>query len=250
VTSRLYNERAWIYEALPSQVDYRALADTLDCRVARWKQSAGRRLLDVGCGVAAHHPYLGDRYDISGIDANAGVLDRARTTCAAADYRLGDMRDFEVDAPFDIVTCLDSLCYCWEPAAFRRAAACLARALAPGGILIAAIDDLADNFQQNRTFTLQGRWQGSRVLLIENAFDPDPSDTWFDHSFTLVIDTGADVQVDVERHRLGLFSAAAVVEFFGQAGLDHVASEPLRSFGSATAFADDGRVMAFRKPHV
>lgn len=113
---------------------------------ARWVEEvlashgAGPRVLDVGCGTGRDAAWLHHRAgrQVTGIDSSEAMLAHARSHHPGPDYRLADMRDFDLGAAFDAVVCLDSaLLYCHTnddlTAFFAR---CRAH-LTPGGLLVA-----------------------------------------------------------------------------------------------------------------
>lgn len=97
-----------------------------------------RTLLDVACGTGLDLAHLRRWYDVAGIDRSAAMLDVARS-------RLGndvplyaeDMREFDLQRQFDVVTCLfSSIGYLTTDDDLRRAFHRFATHLAPGGVLV------------------------------------------------------------------------------------------------------------------
>ena len=74
--------------------------------LGRIPRSAGRRVLDVGCGAGTFLRLCSDRgAHVSGLDAAPGMLDVARERVPEADLRLGDLQALPYpDASFDVVT--------------------------------------------------------------------------------------------------------------------------------------------------
>ncbi|MCY0934973.1 class I SAM-dependent methyltransferase [Streptomyces sp. H34-S4] len=115
-------------------------------RAARWAENVlarygcGPRLLDVGCGTGRDAAWLHHRAGrrVTGIDTSHTMLAHARSRHPGPAYHLADMREFDLDASFDAVVCLDSaLLYCHtndDLSAFL--ARCRAH-LTPGGLLVA-----------------------------------------------------------------------------------------------------------------
>jgi SAM-dependent methyltransferase len=117
----------------------------------------GRRMLDLACGTGTLALLMAEAgWSVMGIDRSAAMLDEARrkqqTAGVAIDFREGDMRDFVVSEPVDLITCCyDSLNYLLE---FDELIACfrtMAAALAPGGLL--CFDLATDHF-------LREYWRG------------------------------------------------------------------------------------------
>lgn len=98
---------------------------------------AGKRALDVGCGAGLLcEPLARLGADVTGLDAAAENIAAAQTHAAQSAltiaYRTGSVETLD-DATFDLVTSLEVIEHVTDPAAF---VAGLARALAPGGLLV------------------------------------------------------------------------------------------------------------------
>jgi SAM-dependent methyltransferase len=130
-------ERLWWY------VGMRAISFALlDAAGLEEAASAGRRLLDSGCGTGAMLRHLGDRGLGFGIDVAAEALRFCRSRGAqAAQARPAPVACARLAALpfparcFDVVTCFDVIYHRWvedDRAAVRE----LARVLRPGGVLL------------------------------------------------------------------------------------------------------------------
>ncbi len=98
---------------------------------------AGKRALDVGCGAGLLcEPLARLGADVTGLDAAAENIAAAQAHAALSgltiDYRTGSVEDLR-DGTFDLVTSLEVIEHVTDPAGF---VAGLARALAPGGVLV------------------------------------------------------------------------------------------------------------------
>jgi daunosaminyl-N,N-dimethyltransferase/N-dimethyltransferase len=94
-------------------------------------------VLEVACGSGSFLVPLAERYRVSGIDLSPELLAIAARKLPGVPLRPGDMRSFEVDEPVDAVLCLfSSIGYLRDESELRTAAACFARAVRPGGVLL------------------------------------------------------------------------------------------------------------------
>jgi trans-aconitate 2-methyltransferase len=95
----------------------------------------GERVLDVGCGTGHLTAQIAAAgAEVVGIDKSADMLEEARKRYPALRFELADAADFAFDAPFDAVFSNAALHWMTEP---ERVAACIARALKPGGRFVA-----------------------------------------------------------------------------------------------------------------
>lgn len=116
---------------------------------------SGRRALDVGCGAGLLcEPLARLGAEVTGVDAAAENIAAARAHAAGSgldvDYRAGEIGALGL-ADFDLVTSLEVIEHVADRGAFIAA---LARALAPGGLMVLSTP--------NRT-------PASRLLLVECA---------------------------------------------------------------------------------
>jgi SAM-dependent methyltransferase len=160
---------------------------------------AGRRALDVACGTGTLALLLADQgWDVIGVDSSPAMLEQARAkaenmaTPGPVAFVQGDMRGLRIEneklnigqvaettssqfsilnSQFHLVTCVyDSLNYLLDE---RDLAACfegMARALAPGGLLVA---------DMNTRYFLEHDWgtcevieQAGFVQVSQSYFDP------------------------------------------------------------------------------
>lgn len=106
----------------------------------------GRRLLDVGCGTGkSFMPMLDRGWDVTACDIAHQMLEKARSKVGSAvKFSVADVRDLPVLGQFDLVWCLDdALNYLLSIEEFEQALACMARNLAPTGLLTFDLNTLS-----------------------------------------------------------------------------------------------------------
>jgi SAM-dependent methyltransferase len=115
--------------------DYAAEADAV-LQLAHRHAPGAASLLDVGCGTGLHLQRFASKLDVvAGVDLDPGFVAAARRR--DVDVAVGDMRTFDLDRRFDIVTSLYSAVgHLGSTIDLVAAVANMARHLAPGGVLV------------------------------------------------------------------------------------------------------------------
>ncbi|HEX8151697.1 MAG TPA: class I SAM-dependent methyltransferase [Thermoanaerobaculia bacterium] len=98
----------------------------------------GTEVLDLGCGIGRWSRQLARRgARVIGVDLAPSMIDEAKRRTARealdVDYRVGDLRTLDVGRVFDLVLAVTVLQHILDDAAFARAAANVAKHLAPHG---------------------------------------------------------------------------------------------------------------------
>ena len=110
-----YETFSFYYDALTENVNYPARAAYLDGLVQKYKQSAGKVMLDLACGTGTMTEEMAERgYDMIGVDYSEGMLGQAMEKKIEKQlpiqYVCQDMRELELYGTVDAVICtLDSL---------------------------------------------------------------------------------------------------------------------------------------------
>ena len=129
----MYHLSARYYDHIYSFKDYRKEADILREVIERYGGSDGHRLLDVACGTGKHIEYLRRDFRVEGVDLLEEFLQIARGKFSDISFHQGDMRAFDLDRQFDVVTCLFSaIGYMQTLEDLNAAVANMARHLLPG----------------------------------------------------------------------------------------------------------------------
>ncbi|MEC7816018.1 MAG: class I SAM-dependent methyltransferase [Pseudomonadota bacterium] len=123
---KLYTDLSGYYDLLCADIDYAAQSNGVR-RLNQLFGNGGLRHLDLACGTGPHiRHFLDFGFQSQGLDVNQPMLDRAKERCPEAEFSQGDMGDFAVDQPFDLITCfLYSIHY---NADLERLTACIASA--------------------------------------------------------------------------------------------------------------------------
>lgn len=133
-----YRRSAWYYDAIYEGVkDYRREADDVRQLLAQYAERDIGDLLDVACGTGLHALYLSENLRVEGVDLSAELLAVARRRLPDVTFHQADMTAFETGRTYDAVTCLFSaIGHLPSTDALHSAAACMARHLRAGGVLL------------------------------------------------------------------------------------------------------------------
>ncbi|MBN1813423.1 MAG: class I SAM-dependent methyltransferase [Anaerolineae bacterium] len=161
ILSALYDSAGWAAFA-------ENMADRVLALAAEHDLGKIDHIVDVACGTGvAAAKFAAAGYRVTGVDRSPQMLAQARRRVAEAGLPRvtlveADMRDFALDEPADLVTCMyDSLNYLLEKTDLLAAFRCAATALRGGGLYI---------FDMNTVFGLAEGW-GSRDFVRWDSED-------------------------------------------------------------------------------
>lgn len=197
----LYTDLSGYYDLMCSDINYQAQSNSVR-RLHQFFGNSGRQHLDLACGTGPHVRYFIDfGYQSSGLDINQPMLDIAQQRCPEANFILGNMTEFTLEKPVDLISCfLYSLHYCADLDKLQDCFACVFRALKPDGVFCfnAVNKETIDNQvferhtaeQDNSQFIFTSAWhypgsgdKQSLLLSIEKSnplTNQQQSQTWQD----------------------------------------------------------------------
>lgn len=220
----MFRQTAEIYDAIYSFKDYRAEAEMVHEIAQERLCSGGNRLLDVACGTGKHLEHFRDWYSVEGLDLDPGLLEIARGRLPGVSLYEADMTNFQVGAPFDVVTCLFSaIGYATTPAALRGAIRSMAAALKPGGVLLVEPwfqpDEWHIGHLHMATVDLPNL-KVARTNIGGREGDISVCDMHY------LIGTPDGIEYRMEPHRLALYTHEEVGAAFREAGLSFEVRQP------------------------
>ncbi len=156
-------------------------------------------------------------YAVEGLDLNPTMLRQARSKHPCIKFYKGDMTSFQLGKRYDVITCLFSaIGFVKTKARLRRAIACMAKHLRPGGIL------LVEPWFSPRQWSI-GHLHGVFVnqpdlKLARISISKRNGNLSFNNEHFLV-GTRRGIEHFVECLEMGLFTPEDYVEAFRDAGL-------------------------------
>ncbi len=110
-------------------------ADLVDTLAPLWRE----RVLDLGCGTGHLTARIAARgAEVIGIDSSPSMIERAKSNYPGLDFRVSDATDFELAEPVDAVFS-NAVLHWVTVSAQDSVAACVRRALRPGGRFVAEL---------------------------------------------------------------------------------------------------------------
>ncbi|UCB53211.1 MAG: class I SAM-dependent methyltransferase [Candidatus Zixiibacteriota bacterium] len=210
--TKLYNELAWTWEVLVSEEEYPAETNFVKKMIEKHKRTSGNGILDVGCGAGHHGLFLKGEYEVVGVDGSEKMLKLARKRNPDLAYHLGDVRTFQLNRKFDVVMAMDMIQYNLTYSDLEKALRNLSNHLRAGGLLLFYLENIKDRFEQNKTRFKKHRKDNVEIVLIENDYDPNPEDTEFECHLVFLIRKDGGFQVEVDKHRMGLFELRKILD--------------------------------------
>jgi SAM-dependent methyltransferase len=206
------------YDAVYGFKDYAAEAARLrDFLERRRGAGAPATLLDVACGTGKHLEQLRRWYAVEGLDVDARLLAVAAGRLPGVPLHLGDMTTFDLGQEFGAVTCLfSSIGYVRTAGRLRRAVACMARHVAPGGVLAVEPWFSPETYRPggpHALFVDQPDFKLARMNVSAVAGRRSVLD------FHYLLATPGGVEHFTEHHELGLFTRDEYEGAFRAAGL-------------------------------
>ncbi|MGO3346055.1 MAG: class I SAM-dependent DNA methyltransferase [Marinomonas sp.] len=101
----LYTDLSGYYDLMCADIDYQSQSSSA-YRLHQIFGNGGTQHLDLACGTGPHINYLIQQgFTCEGLDINQPMLEIAKQRCPEGNFALGNMCEFSVDQPFDLITC-------------------------------------------------------------------------------------------------------------------------------------------------
>jgi ubiquinone/menaquinone biosynthesis C-methylase UbiE len=216
----MYSKSAKYYDEIYASVgkDYPAEANKVRKFIQKYKQSDGKKLLDVGCGTGVHANLLSKHYQVEGLDIEKKMLSVARKNHPKIRFQQGDMVDFKLKSKFDIVVCLFSaIGHVKTKPRLQSAIKNMGRHLLPGGVLLVEPWFAPDQWHPGHVGVLQVNKDDSKIVRMSLSLQRGKISII---EFQYLIGTPKGTRHDVEILELGLFTENEYLDAFRKAGLN------------------------------
>jgi len=222
-TEKMWAELAPYYDVFYAKKDYTREAAQVHELIQKNKRSGGHRLLDVGCGTGGHLVYLRRNYRVTGTDRNQRMLDLARQKCGGVRFIRSNMTSLRLRGRFDAITCLfGAIAYLKTYRRLERAIAGFACHLKRGGVLILEPFVSREAYrigQPHAKYVDRPDVKIARINVSRIRFT-SAGDAIAVLDFHFLIGTREGVRYARDRHELGLFEPAKVLELLSGKGFE------------------------------
>lgn len=217
---KLYGDLAHLWHVYSPPEHYAEEAATFRARFQRHGIPDGAPVLHLGSGGGSLDHQLKEWYAVTGVDLSPAMIGRAASINPELEYVRGDIRDVRLGRTFPAVLVHDAISYMTTveelEAVYRTAAA----HLEPGGLLLALPEELRERLAARETSS-STHHSGDLVLsVMESCHDPDPADHEFECVYVFLVRRGSELQVEVDRHRNGVFELEEFLSAVRAAGFD------------------------------
>jgi SAM-dependent methyltransferase len=215
---RLYDDLAWLWPVISPPEEHVRENEEFARMLRECSPEPVRTLLHLGCGGGHDDFTLKKHFKITGVDISSAMLGMAERLNPELKYHAGDMRTVRLGETFDAVIIGDSIGYMVTRedllAVFQTAFV----HLKPGGVLLTLVEETMESFQQNKTSCSTHVQDVVEVTFIENYYDANPDDSAYEAIMIFLIRRQGRLTVEIDRHRLGLFSLDTWWELLEVAG--------------------------------
>jgi SAM-dependent methyltransferase len=202
---RMYSDLAWTWSIISPKEDYIPEASEISKTIESHTRIKIQTLLHLGCG-GGHLDYSFKKYyKVTGVDISKGMLSLAKKLNPEIEYIIGDMRTVRLNKTFDAVVIADSIDYMLTEKDLSVVFKNVFKHLKPGGVFYTYAEETKEHFKQNSIHTTFHKQGNIEINLIENYYDPDPTDTIYDAVFIYLIRKNGRLKIEKDFHQLGIF---------------------------------------------
>ena len=214
----MFKETARYYDRIYAFKDYAAEALKVVAIAEEELHTGGRRLLDVACGTGVHLEHLKAHFDAEGLDLSPELLEIACERNPELTFHCADMRTFDLETRYDVVTCLfSSIGYMTAPDDLHRAIGRMAEHLVASGLLIVEPWLTPEIWKPDTVHAMFIDEPDLKIARINTSLSEGRVSVFDLHH---LIGTPERTEHVVEHHELGLYTVDEMTEAFIAAGLD------------------------------
>jgi hypothetical protein len=220
ISPKLYRERSEWWPLLSAPGDYAEAAEFYRKALISASSIPIRTVFELGSGGGNNASHLKTHFKLTLSDLSSDMLRVSRTLNPECEHIQGDMRSIRLGRLFDAVFVHDAITYMTNETDLRAAITTAWLHCRPGGVILLAPDYTRETFKPS---TEHGGHDDARCSLryLSWTWDPNPEDTTYvvDMVYLLRDDHGK-VDVEYDRHVLGLFSQTTWLDLIADIGFE------------------------------
>jgi len=214
----MYDDLVWTWPIISPKQDYIPEVAEIRKQIESHSRIKIKTLLHLGCG-GGHLDYSFKKYyDVTSVDISKEMLGLAKKLNPEVKYIIGDMRTVRLNQTFDAVVIADSIDYMQTKKDLSAVFMNAYKHLKPGGVFYTYAEETKERFKQNHIHTTYHKQGNIEITLIENNYDPDPTDTIYDADFIYLIRKNGKLKIEADRHQMGIFSEKTWTDLLQKAG--------------------------------
>lgn len=217
---RMYGDLSWAWPIICPPDDYVKETEEYVRLVRKYARIPVSAVANFGCGGGHNDFTLKKSFEVTGVDISDQMISLARELNPEITYVCGDMRSVRLGRLFDAVTAFDAINYMQTIAGLKAAIRTAFSHLRPGGAFVTQVQDVAGNFRQCQTRCSTHSRTDTDITLLENYYDPDPSDTWYEALYIYLIRRSGELTMETDIHHRGLFPMDTWRQFMKEAGFE------------------------------
>ena len=179
-----------------------------------------KTLLELGSGGGKNATHLKSHFQLTLVDLSPEMLDISQQLNPECEHIQGDMRTVRLDRQFDVVFIHDAITYMKSEADLQSALDTAYYHCRPGGVTLIAPDHVRETFKPSTEHG--GHDRGGRgIRYLDWTWDPDPKDsTYISDMVYMIKDEAGMVQIEHDRHLLGIFPRQTWLTLLAKAGFE------------------------------
>jgi SAM-dependent methyltransferase len=216
----LYFKLAPWFHLLTAPEDYAEEAEFYRKVILSASDRTPKTLLELGSGGGNNASHLKSHFLLTLVDLSPEMLATSRVLNPECEHIQGDMRALRLDRQFDAVFIHDAIMYMNSEIDLQGAIETAYFHCRPGGMTLIAPDHVLETFKPSTDHG--GHDGGGRgIRYLDWTWDPDPKDsTYVSDMVYMIKDETGNVQIEHDRHLLGLFSRQTWLTLLSKAGFE------------------------------
>ena len=217
---RLYGELSYLIGLLSTPSEYLEEAACWQTLINEFAPNKSLDILEFGVGGGFNLSHIKKDHTVSAVDLSHEMLDVCKALNPSVELFLGDMRNIKIDKLFDVVLIHDALSYLLTKEDILTTFNNAHTHLKENGVLIISPEFFKETFTQPIVYSKTSTKNGIELTYFEYGFDPDTTDTTFEMIITYYIRRNGRLEIEHDRHTLGIFKKYDWFDFLKSSGFN------------------------------